>query len=136
MLNLPPFDTASNRRDLNGGISAELKGISLIGMRVSRNYLLVYWSCVSAALFLGAWAVPFQLNEKLFELGFVFFSVVFDVFVVLLKGLCGAILALWVLKMNPRLRSDQVTDFCWQYGTPAAILYFVATLLEKGRFLW
>ena len=93
-------------------------------------------SLLAAILFLGGWHGPVPVGSMLgltFENGFWFGIAgnVLGTLNILLKGIIGVTVMMWVRWTLPRLRIDQVIITCLKYCVPiAAVAFLGATLWQ------
>ncbi len=109
--NRAPFDLPEAESELVAGFLTEYSGMryALFFLAEYTNVFLL--SCVTTALFLGGWQGPFVDGIHWFLL-----KVYFLVFVII-----------WIRWTFPRLRPDQLMNFCWKILTPIAILNLLIT---------
>ncbi len=132
LLGIPPLDGGQSMSDIYGGVASHLSGRRLIIFRIGRFYGFFFWSVITVVLFLGAWSLPLHLKEFLVEseafklLGFV------ELLWLLLKTFFLMLLVVWVARVNPRSRVDQITDFAWKVLSPFSLTALVGAGIWAG----
>jgi NADH-quinone oxidoreductase subunit H len=136
-VNRAPFDLAEAESELVAGFHTEYSGLrwSFFFMAEYGSMFLVSGLC--AVLFLGGWHGPipvfdllgwsygqedtaFRLTGYLANLG--------GCVNLILKGVIGVTVMMWVRWTLPRLRIDQVMTTCLKYCVPLAAICFVGVL--------
>lgn len=109
--NRAPFDIPEAESELVAGFHTEYSGMrfALFFLAEYSNVFLV--SCVATALFLGGWHGPFADGVHWF----------------LLKTYALVFVFVWIRWTFPRLRPDQLMNFCWKILTPIAIVNLLVT---------
>lgn len=122
-VNRTPFDIPEAESELVSGFHTEYSGMkfALFFMGEYMNMFLV--CCIFATLFLGGWQSPLG-DIDTFVPGFVWF---------LLKAWVMVFAMMWIRWTLPRLRVDQLMDFCWKLLIPAGLL---AVLIAGGAALY
>ncbi|MBI4971827.1 MAG: NADH-quinone oxidoreductase subunit NuoH [Candidatus Omnitrophica bacterium] len=109
--NRSPFDIPEAESELIAGFHTEYSGMrfALFFLSEYSNVFLV--SCIATALFLGGWYGPFVNGIHWF----------------VIKVYALVFVMMWVRWTLPRLRPDQLMNFCWKILTPIAILNLLVT---------
>lgn len=117
-LNRTPFDIPEAESELVAGFHTEYSGMrfAIFFMAEYTNMFLI--SAMGATLFLGGWNGP-----VLPPLAW-FFIKTYAIF-------CFII---WVRWAFPRLRPDQLMNFCWKFLTPLALLNLLVTTFIMKLF--
>lgn len=136
LLGIPPMDAPHTTVELHGGVSSLLSSRRLTLFRLGRLYGFFLWSLITVVLFLGGWNMPFGLAEKLSQMGSFHVLQVFELGTLLLKTYFVMLGTIWISKVNPRARVDQVTDFAWTVLSPFSLFALIgAALLSAWRQL-
>lgn len=105
-----PFELLEAESEIVSGFHVEYSGIRF-GMFFAAEFLHAFTiGALLAVLFLGGWQGPGA--GKYPTLGAVYF---------IAKSFFGYFLLVWVRGTLPRIRIDQMLDFCWKVLTPAMI---------------
>lgn len=138
-VNRAPFDLAEAESELVAGFHTEYSGLrwSFFFMAEYGSMLLV--SLLASILFLGGWHGPIPLGSLLgftFDNGFWwgFAGNVLGTANVLIKGVVGVTVMMWVRWTLPRLRIDQVVTACLKYCVPIAAVAFLGA--AGWQYLW
>ncbi|HUP56099.1 MAG TPA: complex I subunit 1 family protein [Bdellovibrionota bacterium] len=129
LLSIPPMDAGHSLPDIHGGVASNLYGRRYVLFRLGRFYGFFLWSVIAVVLFLGAWVLPGGLDEAAREsqsAGPVHFL---ELSWLLGKTILLMVLILWVARVNPRSRVDQITDFTWKVLSPFSLLALIGTAL-------
>lgn len=130
LLSVNPFDAGLSVGDIHGGVASHLSGRRLSLFRLGRFYGFLLWSVIAVTLFLGGWIIPSGLRETLvqneswgalnaLELGTLF-----------IKTLTLMLFMVWIGRVNPRVRVDQITDFAWKVLSPLALMALVGAAVR------
>ena len=130
LIGVAPMDGGLSMSDIHGGVSSHLSGRRLSLFRLGRFYGFFFWSLISVVLFLGAWALPQGLTEGLREMEALKTLAVFELIWLLSKTFALMLFILWVARVNPRSRVDQITDFSWKVLSPFSLVALM------GASLW
>ncbi len=116
-----PFDLTEAESELVAGYHIEYTGMKFGFFYAGELLHALTVSAVTATLFLGGWRGPFV--EQIPILGVVYlFAKSFLVYFVIV----------WLKYSLPRLRIDQMLDFCWKVLTPLSLgLLIVTAILNK-----
>jgi NADH-quinone oxidoreductase subunit H len=107
--NRAPFDIPEAEQELVAGFNIEYSGMKFAMFFMAEFLNLFLVSAVATTLFLGGWHGPF-LPSWLWFLGKTFFII----FVII-----------WFKWTYPRLRVDQLMEFCWKFLLPLAFLNLI-----------
>ena len=135
-VNRAPFDLAEAESELVAGFHTEYSGLRWSFFFMAEYGSMLSVSILSAILFFGAWNGPFPITSWLGiggEAGSWGWGLAQAIGLanVLLKGVIGVSLMIWVRWTLPRLRIDQVMTTCLKYCTPiAAAMFLGATLWQ------
>ena len=127
-----PLDGGLSMSDIHGGVSSHLHGRRLGIYRFGRFYVFFLWSVITVVLFLGGWALPHAVSEGLHDNGAIRLLGVFELLLLMFKTFLLMLLVVWVARVNPRSRVDQITDFAWKVLSPFALFALVGTSLWVG----
>lgn len=128
LLGIPPMDAASSVPDIHGGVASHLHGRRLSLFRLSRFYGFFLWSVIASVLFLGGWILPESAFAALRESGAYGSIQLLELLLLLFKTFFLMLVVIWVARVNPRSRVDQVTDFSWKILSP----FSLAALIGAG----
>lgn len=128
LLNVPPMDAALSQPDIHGGVSSHLHGRRLSLFRLSRFYGFFLWSVIAVTLFMGAWVLPEGIYVSLKESGNFGAIQLLELAFLMIKTFFLMLVVVWVARVSPRARVDQVTDFAWKVLSP----FSLAALIGAG----
>jgi NADH-quinone oxidoreductase subunit H len=117
-----PFELLEAESEIVAGFHAEYSGIRF-GMFFAAEFLHAFTiGALLAVLFLGGWQGPYAAEFP--TLGALYFAV---------KSFAAYSLLVWARATLPRIRIDQMLDFCWKVLTPAMIVLIAAVaLIDRG----
>ena len=116
-----PFDLTEAESEIVAGFHIEYTGMKFGLFYAGELLHAVTVGALVSTLFLGGWRGPFV--EQVPILG---------VFYLFLKTFIVYWAITWVRYSFPRLRIDQMMDFCWKFLTPLALVLLIVTaLLDK-----
>jgi len=117
-----PFDLAEAESEIVAGFNIEYTGMKFGLFYAGELLHAITVSAVIATVFLGGWRGPFV--EQVPILGvFYLFAKAFLIYWVIM----------WIKYSFPRLRIDQMLDFCWKFLTPLALVLLIVTaVLDKA----
>ncbi len=120
-----PFDLPEAESELVSGYNTEFAtlrwGLFMIG-----EYSEIFVMCsVGTALYLGGWQLPL-INISSLPLLLV---IVIEFLVFLAKVLFLVFVVMWLRWTFPRLRVDQLMEFCWKGLVPISIFCVIGTLI-------
>lgn len=117
-----PFDLAEAESEIVSGFHIEYTGMKFGLFYAGELLHAITISAVISALFLGGWRGPFADQVP-----------ILGVFYLLLKAFVVYFVIMWIKYSFPRLRIDQMLDFCWKFLTPLALtLLIVVAILTKA----
>jgi NADH-quinone oxidoreductase subunit H len=115
--NRAPFDIPEAEQELVAGFNIEYSGMKFAMFFLAEFLNLFLVSAIAATLFLGGWQGPFLPSWLWF----------------ILKTTLIIFIIIWFKWTFPRLRVDQLMEFCWKVLLPAAFLnLIIAGLLFRG----
>jgi len=114
--NRSPFDLPETENELVAGFQTEYGGIKFAVFYMSEYLHMIGASAVMVTLFFGGWHGPFVAQVPI--LGLVYFTV---------KVLAMIFLFIWVRTSLPRVRYDQLLNFCWTFLFPLSLIYMAVT---------
>jgi len=116
-----PFDLIEAESEIVAGYHTEYTGMKF-GMFFAAEFLHAFTiGVIFAILFLGGWRGPGAEEFRL--LGVVY---------LMLKGLLGYFIVMWVRSTLPRIRIDHMLAFNWKFLTPLSLMLLVMTaILDK-----
>jgi NADH-quinone oxidoreductase subunit H len=114
--NRAPFDLPEAESELTAGFHTEYSGMSF-SLFVMGEYTNMFVVCsVATVLFLGGWhGPPLPFGEYT---GAVWFF---------LKVYALMLTMIWIRWTFPRVRFDQLMNFCWKYLVPFALVHLLVT---------
>jgi NADH-quinone oxidoreductase subunit H len=117
-----PFDLIEAESEIVAGYHTEYTGMKF-GMFFAAEFLHAFTiGVIFAILFLGGWRGPGAEEFRL--LGVVY---------LMLKGLLGYFIVMWVRSTLPRIRIDHMLAFNWKFLTPLSLALLVMTaILDKA----
>lgn len=117
-----PFDLTEAESEIVAGFHIEYTGMKFGLFYAGELLHALTVSALFATLFLGGWRGPFV--EQLPILGPIY---------LLVKAFLIYFVIMWVRYSYPRLRIDQIMDFCWKFLTPLALVLLIMTaILDKA----
>jgi NADH-quinone oxidoreductase subunit H len=138
-VNRAPFDLAEAESELVAGFHTEYSGLRWSFFFMAEYGSMLVVSLLASILFLGGWNGPIPIASMLglsFDNGFWlgFAGNVLGTANVLLKGVVGVTVMMWVRWTLPRLRIDQVITTCLKYCVPIAAVAFLGATL--WQYMW
>ncbi|MCC7366613.1 MAG: NADH-quinone oxidoreductase subunit NuoH [Dehalococcoidia bacterium] len=124
-LHRAPFDIPVAESEVVGGYFVEYSGIRWSMFQLAEYASLFAWAIFGSVVFLGGWAVP---GPDTFNLGswwgpdwawHAAFTIV--------KALLWFVVIVWIRATVPRLRIDQLMNFCWKVLLPLSLVQFLMT---------
>lgn len=114
--NRTPFDLPEAESELTAGYHTEFSGIAFSFFYLAEYTNMFFVSAITTALFLGGWSgPPLPLMEYS---GMIWF---------MLKVYSLLFVMIWVRWTFPRVRFDQLLNFCWKYLIPFALVNLLIT---------
>jgi NADH-quinone oxidoreductase subunit H len=135
-VNRAPFDLAEAESELVAGFHTEYSGLRWSFFFMAEYGSMLAVSLLASILFLGGWHGPIPVSGLLdwtFDHGFWWGIAgnVLGTLNLLVKGVAGVTVMMWVRWTLPRLRIDQVITTCLKYCVPiAAVCFLGATLWQ------
>jgi NADH-quinone oxidoreductase subunit H len=136
VLGVAPLDAGLSLPDIHGGVTSHLSGRRLSLFRLGRFYGFFLWSIISSVLFLGAWNLPSGLGEALGGGGHPQLLEAAQLALLLIKTGALMLLVVWMARVNPKSRIDQITDFSWKVLSPAAFLALIGVGVFAAWTAW
>lgn len=109
--NRAPFDIPEAEQELVAGFNIEYSGMRFAMFFLAEYMNLFLVSAIAATLFLGGWQGPLLPSWLWF-----FLKTFFVIFVII-----------WFKWTYPRLRVDQLMEFCWKWLLPLAFLNLIVS---------
>ena len=117
-----PFDLTEAESEIVAGYHIEYTGMKFGLFYAGELLHALTMGALFATLFLGGWRGPFV--EQVPILGAVYLFI---------KAFLIYFVTMWVRYSFPRLRIDQMLDFCWKFLTPLALVLLIVTaILDKA----
>ena len=138
-VNRAPFDLAEAESELVAGFHTEYSGLRWSFFFMAEYGSMMAVAVLAAILFLGGWNGPLPVSSWLgltFDNGPVlgYLGNLLGCVNVILKGVIGVTLMMWVRWTLPRLRIDQVITTCLKYCVPIAAVCFLGA--TWWQFMW
>jgi NADH-quinone oxidoreductase subunit H len=132
-VNRAPFDLAEAESELVAGFHTEYSGLRWSFFFMAEYGSMLSVSLLASILFLGGWHGPIPIASMLGLThengpGWGYLGNLLGCLNVLLKGVLGVSVMMWVRWTLPRLRIDQVMTTCLKYCTPIAALMFLGAV--------
>ena len=132
LLSVRPLDGGLGTQDLQGGVASRVSGRRLSLLKLGRFYGFFLWSVMAVVLFIGGLSLPTGIVETLRDSEAWRTIQFLELLVLLIKTFALMILIAMVGTVTPRLRADQITDFCWKVLSPFALLALAGTAVWIG----
>jgi NADH-quinone oxidoreductase subunit H len=117
-----PFDLVEAESEIVAGYNIEYSGMKFGLFYAGELLHAITLSAVISTVFLGGWRGPFV--EQVPILGVLY---------LLIKAFLVYWVIMWIRYSFPRLRIDQMMDFCWKFLTPLALVLLIVTaILDKA----
>lgn len=111
-----PFDLPEAESELTAGFHTEFSGMAFSFFFLAEYTHMFFVASIAVVLFLGGWSGPplpwFDYS------GIVWF---------MLKAYSLLFIMIWIRWTYPRVRFDQLLNFCWQYLIPFALVNLLLT---------
>jgi len=118
-----PFDLLEAESEIVAGYHTEYTGMKF-GLFFAAEFLHAFTvGVLFAILFLGGWRGPGA--EEFRVLGVVY---------LMLKGLLGYFIVMWVRSTLPRIRIDHMLAFNWKFLTPVSLALLILTAVVEKMF--
>lgn len=124
--NRAPFDIPEAESELVAGFHVEYGGIRFALIFLAEYAMMLLVSMLAAILFLGGWNTPLP-NIGGLELANWTTGNIWGVFWLILKSFGLVLAQMWVRWTLPRLRVDQLMNFCWKVLIPLSFLCMFAS---------
>ncbi len=111
-----PFDLPEAESELTAGFHTEFSGIRFSFFFLAEYTNMFFVGSIAVVLFLGGWHGP-QLPFMDYSAAVWFLLKVYSLLLVMI----------WVRWTFPRVRFDQLLNFCWKYLTPIALVNLLVT---------
>lgn len=111
-----PFDLPEAESELTAGFHTEFSGICFSFFFLAEYTNMFFVGSIAVTLFLGGWSGP-PLPYMEYT-GIVWF---------MLKVYLLMLIMIWIRWTFPRVRFDQLLNFCWKYLTPIALVNLLVT---------
>ncbi len=113
-----PFDMLEAESEIVAGFHIEYSGMAFAMFYLAEFLHAFTIAALAATLFFGGWRGPGA--EQIPVLGVVYFFI---------KTTLIYLFNVWVRGTLPRLRIDQIMDFCWKFLVPVSLLLLVVVVL-------
>jgi NADH-quinone oxidoreductase subunit H len=138
-VNRAPFDLAEAESELVAGFHTEYSGLRWSFFFMAEYGSMMAVSLLASILFLGGWHGPIPIASMFgltFDNGFAYGIAgnVLGTANLLLKGVVGVTVMIWVRWTLPRLRIDQVITTCLKYCVPIAALAFLGATFWQNAY--
>lgn len=138
-VNRAPFDLAEAESELVAGFHTEYSGLRWSFFFMAEYGSMMAVSLLASILFLGGWHGPIPVGDWLgltFDNGPLlgYLGNLLGCINILLKGVIGVTVMMWVRWTLPRLRIDQVITVCLKYCVPIAAVCFLGATM--WQFIW
>jgi NADH-quinone oxidoreductase subunit H len=144
-VNRAPFDLAEAESELVAGFHTEYSGLRWSFFFMAEYGSMMAVSLLGAILFFGGWNGPIPVfGPDMLDWSYLagdeaarfsgYLANLFGMLNILLKGVLGVTVMMWVRWTLPRLRIDQVMKTCLKYCTPIAAVMFVCVVLWQYYF--
>ncbi len=116
-----PFDLTEAESEIVAGFHIEYTGMKFGLFYAGELLHALTVSALLSSLFLGGWRGPFVQQVPILGVVYLFVKAFLVYFVIM-----------WIKYSFPRLRIDQMLDFCWKFLTPLALIILIVTaILDK-----
>ncbi len=128
----PPLDGGLSMSDIHGGVASQLHGRKYSLYRFGRFYVFFLWSVITVVLFLGAWILPLEVSRFLSDKGANRILSILELILLLFKTFAVMLTVIWIARVNPRSRVDQITSLAWKVLSPFSLIALVGASLWMG----
>ena len=112
-----PFDLQEAESELVAGFFTEHSSIIFVFFFLAEYTSIVLFSCITAILFLGGYNMPnLIINDSIFNLQSIILG---------LKTCIFCFMFVWFRATLPRLRYDQLIEFCWLNLLPVVVAFII-----------
>ena len=112
-----PFDLQEAESELVAGFFTEHSSIIFVFFFLAEYSSIVLFSCITAILFMGGYNMPeLFVNDSFINLQSIILGVKTCIFVFMF---------VWFRATLPRLRFDQLIEFCWLNLLPVAVAFII-----------
>lgn len=116
-----PFDLTEAESEIVAGFHIEYTGMKFGLFYAGELLHALTVSALMSTLFLGGWRGPFVEQVPILGVVYLFIKAFLIYYVIM-----------WVRYSFPRLRIDQMLNFCWKFLTPLALVLLIVTaILDK-----
>jgi len=129
-----PFDLPEAESELVSGFNTEFSGMRF-GLYALAEFAEVFVMCgLVTALYLGGWQPPFFNWENVFPETPELLIALLQLATFSAKTLSLVLVVMWLRWTLPRLRADQLMQFCWKIMVPVSLLCLLGTALWMWSF--
>ena len=114
--NRSPFDLPETENELVAGFQTEYGGMKFALFFMAEYIHMITASAIMVTVFFGGWQGPFVDRFPLMGIGYFVIKVILVLF-----------LFIWVRASVPRVRYDQLMQFCWKIMFPLSLVYLAVT---------
>ena len=112
-----PFDLQEAESELVAGFFTEHSSIIFVFFFLAEYTSIVLFSCITAILFLGGYNMPnLIINDSVLNIQSIILG---------LKTCIFCFMFVWFRATLPRLRYDQLIEFCWLNLLPVAVAFII-----------
>ena len=114
-----PFDLQEAESELVAGFFTEHSSVPFVFFFLAEYSSIVLFSCITAILFLGGYHIPelIQINDS--------FLLNTQSIILGIKTCFFCFLFVWFRATLPRLRYDQLIEFCWLNLLPVCVAFII-----------
>lgn len=113
-----PFDLQEAESELVAGFFTEHSSVPFVFFFLSEYSSIILFSCITSILFLGGYNVPYFLT-------FNDFFINLQPLILGLKTCAICFMFVWFRATLPRLRYDQLIEFCWLNLLPVIVAFII-----------
>lgn len=112
-----PFDLQEAESELVAGFFTEHSSVIFVFFFLAEYSSIVLFSCISSIFFLGGFHLPeIFINESVLNIQSIILG---------LKTCIFCFIFVWFRATLPRLRYDQLINFCWAMLLPVAVAFII-----------